>query len=232
MKFGEIVAPTIKELFMQKIEGMILSGELKPGDSLPTERELSDEMKISKTVIHEGIRELSRLGFLDVVSRKGVTVADYAQNGNLDTLMAIMKYNSGRLDKKTMRSLLDIRIYLECPALEALGKNHTEEDLKVLEKLLEDAKTASKEDIHTLSHALFYFHRTLVFLSGNTLTPLIMNAFMPAGLTFWEEYIRRSGIDFCIKRLEFFLECIRNGDGKKAADVLKQGLIEFDCEGM
>lgn len=92
---------------------------------------------------------MSRLGFLDVVSRKGVTVVDYAQNGNLDTL-----------------------------------------------------------------------------------TPLIMNAFMPAGLTFWEEYIRRSGIDFCIKRLEFFLECIRNGDGKKAANVLKQGLIEFDCEGM
>lgn len=90
MNFGEIVAPTIKELFIQKIEGMILSGELKPGDSLPTERELADEMRISKTVVHEGIRELSRLGFLDVVSRKGVTVADYAQNGNLNTLMAIL----------------------------------------------------------------------------------------------------------------------------------------------
>lgn len=98
MKFGEIIAPSIKELFIQKIEGMILSGALKPGERLPTERELADEMNISKTIVHEGIRELSRLGFLDVVSRKGVTVADYAQNGNLDTLMAIMKYN-GRLSE-------------------------------------------------------------------------------------------------------------------------------------
>ena len=63
MAFHEIVAPTVKALFIQQIEGMILSGELRPGDRLPTERELADEMKISKTVVHEGLRELHRLGF-------------------------------------------------------------------------------------------------------------------------------------------------------------------------
>ena len=62
MVFREIVAPTVKELFVQQLEGMILSGELRPGDRLPTERELADEMKISKTVVHEGLRELHRLG--------------------------------------------------------------------------------------------------------------------------------------------------------------------------
>ena len=56
MAFHEIVAPTVKALFIQQIEGMILSGELRPGDRLPTERELADEMKISKTVVHEGLR--------------------------------------------------------------------------------------------------------------------------------------------------------------------------------
>ena len=83
MRFKEIVAPTIKELFVQQIEKMILSGQLRPGDRIPSERDLSEEMKISKTVVHEGIRELRRLGFVDVTSRRGVTVADYAQTGNL-----------------------------------------------------------------------------------------------------------------------------------------------------
>ena len=49
MAFREIVAPTVKELFVQQLEGMILSGELRPGDRLPTERELADEMKIRST---------------------------------------------------------------------------------------------------------------------------------------------------------------------------------------
>ena len=44
MEFREIVAPSIKELFVQQFEGMILSGQLQPGEKLPTERELADEM--------------------------------------------------------------------------------------------------------------------------------------------------------------------------------------------
>ena len=68
MAFRKIDAPSIKELFLSQMEEMILSGELKPGDKLPPERELADTMGISKTVVHEGIRELSRRGFLDVLS--------------------------------------------------------------------------------------------------------------------------------------------------------------------
>lgn len=93
MDFRPIVAPSIRELFIQQVEGAILSGQLKPGDRLPTERELADTMHISKTVVHEGLRELHRLGFLDIASRRGVTVADYAQTGSLETLMAIMDYH-------------------------------------------------------------------------------------------------------------------------------------------
>ena len=92
MAFKKIDAPSIKELFLTQMEETILSGELRPGDKLPSERELADTMDISKTVVHEGIRELSRRGFLDVASRKGVYVADYTSTGNLDTLFAMFRY--------------------------------------------------------------------------------------------------------------------------------------------
>lgn len=230
MNFGEIVAPTIKELFIEKIVGMILSGELKPGDALPTERELADEMKISKTVVHEGIQELSRLGFLDVVSRKGVTVADYAQNGNLDTLTAIMQYNGGYLDEKTALSLLDIRFYLECPALENLAANHTDADLETLEKLMLDAQKVQNEDLRTLATALLYFHRTILFLSGNTISPLIVNAFMPAGLTFWEDYIRTTGREVCVERLQTIIDYIRDGRGSEIAAIHKAWLNDYKAQ--
>ena len=139
MKYEPIVAPTIKELFVQRIEDMILSGELHPGDKLPSERELADDMKISKTIVHEGIRELARCGFVDVVSRQSVTVADYANSGNLETLLAIMKRSVNHMDKRTICSLLDLRCYLECPALELLAEHHTEEDITVLRNLCKRA---------------------------------------------------------------------------------------------
>jgi DNA-binding FadR family transcriptional regulator len=61
MQFGVIEAPTIKELFIDKIVSMILSGKLSVGDRLPTERELAEEMKVSKTIVHAGLKDLERM---------------------------------------------------------------------------------------------------------------------------------------------------------------------------
>ena len=152
MAFHEIVAPTVKALFIQQIEGMILSGELRPGDRLPTERELADEMKISKTVVHEGLRELHRLGFVNIASRRGVK---------------------------------------------------------------------------SLAEALFRYHRGVTFLSGNTITPLLFNAFTRVNLEFWKGYIRSEGVARCLERLAQFTEHIAAGDGAAAAQLLRTGLEEF-----
>ena len=148
MPFQEISSPSLRKLFVQQLEGLILSGELRPGDRLPTERELADEMKISKTVVHEGLRELHHLGFLQVESRKGVTVADYAQTGSLETLMAIMDYHGGLPDKKTASSILDLRYYLEAPALRQLAARHTPGDLAALRALQQKAEEASLSGVN------------------------------------------------------------------------------------
>ena len=51
MRFQTIVAPTITELFERQIQGMILSGQVEPGEKLPTEAELAENMHISKSEI-------------------------------------------------------------------------------------------------------------------------------------------------------------------------------------
>ena len=197
MDFRPIVAPSIRELFIQQVEGAILSGQLKPGDQLPTERELADTMHISKTVVHEGLRELHRLGFLDIASRRGVTVADYAQTGSLETLMAIMDYHGGLPDEKTARSILRLRYYLEAP------------------------------DTAALAQALFRYHRGVTFLSGNTITPLLFNAFMQVNLEFWSGYIRSVGREESLRTLARFTDLIAAGQGDEAARLLDDGLRRF-----
>ena len=182
MPFQEISSPSLRKLFVQQLEGLILSGELRPGDRLPTERELADEMKISKTVVHEGLRELHQLGFLQVESRKGVTVADYAQTGSLETLMAIMDYHGGLPDKKTASSILDLRYYLEAPALRQLAARHTPGDLAALRALQQKAEEASLSGVGPLAEALLRYHRGVTFLSGNTITP---SSSMPLPGSIW-----------------------------------------------
>lgn len=227
MAFQQIVAPTVKALFVQQLEGMILSGELKPGDRLPTERELADEMKISKTVVHEGLRELHRLGFLDIASRRGVTVADYAQTGSLETLMAIMRYHGGLPDAKTAHSILQLRYYLEAPAMRELARRQDSGDMAALHRFQQQAEDAATEGVDAVAEALFRYHRGVTFLSGNTITPLLFNAFMQVNLEFWRDYVRAEGIGGSIARLRQFTTLIEQGQGEAAAALLFEGLEEF-----
>ena len=85
MEFSKITAPSLKDLFVQQIEEKILSGELPVGSKMPPEREMAEQMKVSRAVVNGGINELRRKGFLEVLPRQGTYVADFSRNGNLQT---------------------------------------------------------------------------------------------------------------------------------------------------
>lgn len=227
MNFKKIDAPSIKELFLTQIEEMILSGELKSGDRLPPERELAETMGISKTIVHEGIKELARIGFLDVVSRKGVFVADYATTGNIDTLFAIIRYRGGMPDKKMLVDLLDARIYLECPSIEILAKRQDPDDIKKLEALQKNVSDASCADIRDFASALFLYRKTLTSLSGNCITPLIMNAFFTASISAWADYCEYIGREETYHVLAQTTEFIRNGDAPGAIRLFTECIEKY-----
>lgn len=227
MNFKKIDAPSIKELFLSQIEEMILSGELKPNDRLPSERELADTMGVSKTIVHEGIRELTRMGFLDVVSRKGVYVADYASTGNLDTLFAIIRYRGGMPDRKMLVDLLDVRIYLECPAIEDLARRHDPDDIRKLELLQADVQRAISSDIKTFASSLFMYRKTLTALSGNCISPLIMNAFFTASISAWTDYCEYIGRQDTYAVLAQTTEYIRNGDSQGAIRLFTECIEKY-----
>ena len=83
MEFTKISAPSLRELFVQQLEHMILSGNLKIGEKLPPERELAQAMQVSRAVVNSGIADLERKGFLIIRPRVGTFVADYRKNGNI-----------------------------------------------------------------------------------------------------------------------------------------------------
>ena len=77
MKFKRIISLTLKELFIEEIETQILSGTLAIGEKLPPEREIAQQMQISRSVVNDGIVEMAKKGFLTIIPRQGTYVADF-----------------------------------------------------------------------------------------------------------------------------------------------------------
>ena len=227
MQFGEIVAPTIKELFVEKIQGMILSGRLNIGDRLPSERELAEEMKVSKTIIHLGLKDLERMGFIRVNGRQGTFVANYAETGTYETLNAIIKFNGGKLDRQHVASLLDLRVAVEGQAVRRFAENHTDEDIAYLQKKIDDIKAwLPKEgyiDRHEMACKIYDFHHSICLRSQNPILPLVLNAFKEVSVFFWETSIQIYGVPKSIDHLETFLGFLKNGQGEEVIKYMMDG---------
>lgn len=222
MQFEKLCAPSLKELFIQQLETMILSGKLPVGEKLPAERELAETMQVSRAVINAGIAELARKGFLTIKPRVGTFVADYRRNGTIDTLISIMNYNGGILRDDEIRSILELRLGLDSLAINLCIPKITDDELHSLKEKVNSLLIAqTPEEASTVA---FAFQHELAYLSGNTLMPLIFSSFRIPVITLWERFCRLYGIETLYENTLTLYQCIEERDSSRAIEWLNTSI--------
>lgn len=210
MEFTKLSAPSLKELFVSELEGMILSGKLSIGEKLPSEREIAKTMQVSRTVVNSGLLELSRKGFLIIKPRVGTFIADYRRTGTLETLISILKYNGGVLRSSEIRSILEIRIALTELAFRLTIPKLTEKDIHSLCNYVDGiVKSSTNKEA---SEKAFEFHHELAVLSDNMLLPLIYYSFKEAVITLWERFCTLYTKEKLYTNTEMLWQLIEKGD--------------------
>ena len=194
MEFERLYAPSLKELFVQQLQDMILSGDLPMGAKLPPERELCQQMRVSRAVVNAGIAELSRQGFLEVRPRQGTYVADYRRHGNMDTLMAIMHYNGGLLAKDEIRSILEVRWGLEQMAVARAIENASNQALEELGEYVLALGAIPPPTPAQAAEIAFQFHHGMTLTGGNSILPLIYSSFKVPCIALWIRFCRKYGV--------------------------------------
>lgn len=192
MEFQKISSPSLRELFVEQVQHMILSGKLKTGEKLPPERQLAEMMQVSRAVVNGGISDLEKMGFLVVKPRSGTYVADYRRKGTIETLLSIMKYNGGTLRNDEIRSIFEVRIALDTMAARLCVDSITDEEVEVLYRKVCEMKDAQK--MSEAVQAAFEFQHEFALMSNNTLIPLIIQSFKSPIFVMWERYCTLYGI--------------------------------------
>jgi len=192
MKLEQLTAPSLRDLFVKTIQDAIISGELRIGEGLPTEREFAEQMNVSRSVVNSGLNELKNRGFIEIKPRKGAVVADYIYTGNINTLTALMEYRGIAFTKESVRSILEIRKFAELMVVDRICERVTEEDLDVLGKLLGEMAAAKTPKEAAL--IAFEFWHELAYRSGDIIVPLGIQSFKAPVITLWERYCTKYGI--------------------------------------
>ena len=224
----KIKVPTLKELLLNQLEDQILLGNLKIGEKLPSEREMSQQFSTSKTAVHDAICELERKGFVEVVPRKGVYIADYLRTGTIETFFALLRFNGGKLDEKNTKSIIDLRRFIELPSIADAIDNLDQNAISSLNRILKRGIDAFDADnAHELAECLFEFTREICIVSGNQITPMLFNAFKPLTIPFWEESIRKGGIEYGKDVLQGYYDAVVSHDVDRAKSIVNADLNNF-----
>lgn len=74
--YTAVRASRLYQQIVEQIEQSIRSGQLKPGDQLPAERDLAERFGVSRTAVREAVKALGEKGLVEALPGRGTFVID------------------------------------------------------------------------------------------------------------------------------------------------------------
>ncbi|NLZ49025.1 MAG: FadR family transcriptional regulator [Clostridiales bacterium] len=133
------------------IKDQIRAGELKIGEKLPSERELSSILGVSRNSVREAIRTLDFMGIISSQHGAGNYLTGNFENNLVESLSMLFL-----LDQISYKEISQLRLGLETQALLLAIDEATEEELKEIERISLELEHGAEEDNVILDKKLHY----------------------------------------------------------------------------
>lgn len=161
------IKPITTKRIYQEIIGsfvdFIANEEIKVGDKLPSERELSERFKVSRPSVREALRVMQTIGLIDIRAGGGAYMTNFNLGPFLDLFSPLFLKR-----KKFGLELLELRQILEVRAVELAAQYCDDRGKKVLGEIIQQMKKATDEsDVENGVKSDIRFHKTIFDLTEN-----------------------------------------------------------------
>ncbi len=163
MPFEPVQQEKLSHSVIRQIEGLILRGILRPGERLPSERELSEKMHVSRPSLREALGDLQDRGLLTSKAGAGVYVADVLGSAFAPALVNLFSSHDD-----AVFDYISFRRDMEGLAAERAAKLGSDTDLKVIDTIFQKMEAAHKKrNPATEAHLDADFHLSIIEASHN-----------------------------------------------------------------
>ncbi|WP_406415803.1 FadR/GntR family transcriptional regulator [Streptomyces sp. NBC_00842] len=142
------------EIAAELILEYIVREQLPPGARLPTEKDLADEIRMSKTVVREAVKILSALGRLSVQKGRGIYVAEPDASPWREPFSQFLP-----ADVRQVEEFFEFRLHMETIAAQLAAQRAAPAQVKVIrEAAQQSAEAAARSDLEAFTRADEDFH--------------------------------------------------------------------------
>ena len=171
-----------------KIRQMVYSGELQPGEFLPSRKELAEQFDVGISTIHEAIKSLAAVGLVDSRPGKGTWIRPGALENVIDPSLITNRF--GQVDVET---IYEARLMLEVELAGLAAQRATSEDIQAMWAALEASQSVMSDDQEFMK-ADWDFHMAVAKAARNVLIESFYHLSRQLLREFIQDAIGRPGV--------------------------------------
>ncbi|MEW6113291.1 MAG: FadR/GntR family transcriptional regulator [Thermodesulfobacteriota bacterium] len=210
----------VSDLAVEQISQMLSAEQMKPGDSLPSERSLMEQLGISRVAVREALRVLEMMGLIEVKPGKGIFVAhpDHSIFGPFEQWLSV--------HQEALLEHFEVRMLIEPHAAGFCAQRASKDQIRAMKKTLEKFKQANKqEDLVAMIRADAQLHQLIAVATGNRTLATLMDTFTGSLLEGWKASLRVEGrSDKTVLEHAAIVEAIERRDSDKAQTLMRKHL--------
>lgn len=209
MDIQPVTRTTVTEQVLNQLGDLILKEKIKPGEKLPTERDLAFMFGTTRARVREALRALALIGLIDTRPGDGTYVA--VTSGVPSEALDLMFFRETR----KYDDLYEARETLEPPLFVMASQHVTAEDVRALDRFLEDCETVIKlggppEDF---LERLDKYDQLIVKLTRNAVLETLMAVFRTMARDLYLRLLRVPGaMANSLERRREITGALRSGD--------------------
>jgi GntR family transcriptional repressor for pyruvate dehydrogenase complex len=197
----------------------IVSQRMRPGDKLPSERELGEQFAVSRTVIREAVRSLAAKGLVEVRSGSGLRIAAVDGRAVRDSLAFFLRGN----DALDYEKVHEVRSVLEVQMAASAAERASAEDIAALEKACREMEQAG-DDVEAETRHDVEFHRALAHATQNELYIVLLDAIGDALVEVRRATLQLGSLEDALTSHRAILACVVQRDPEGAREAMRAHL--------
>ena len=161
---------SLTQAAIDQIKGMIVRGELRPGDRLPKESELAARLNLSRGSLREAVRGLSLVRVLEVRQGDGTYVTSLKPELLLESISFFTELQD---EEASLHQILEARRMLEAGTASLAALLASPEELATLERLVDEMPNL--DEIEAFVENDLEFHRVIAVASRNDVVVALLD---------------------------------------------------------
>jgi DNA-binding FadR family transcriptional regulator len=213
---------------IERLTSLIASGELAPGRSLPSERELMEQYGVGRPAIREALQTLERAGVVTITHGERARVAIPTPDRLIEQVADGARHLL-RAEPSSLDHLKDARLFLEVGLARRAAERATSQSVAELRSRL-DAHEALMARPGEFLDGDMAFHRQIAAMSGNPIFPAIVEAMFGWLGAYHRGLVRAPGVErLTIAEHRRILDAIAAGDADGAAQAMREHITRANA---